>query len=451
MALTEPRDRVPAGVDAVATGRPERPRRSAQAATTPGLLRICSIVVVLAIAALWVVGWTSARRRHATVHTIGTRTEPLIVEAQQIHAALSEADASAAGAFLAGGAESPAEQTRYEASIASASKAISLAAQRGETSPDARQALLTISEQLPVYAGRVAEARALNRQNLPLGAAYLRDASKLMQKTILPATDQVTAVNAERLDRAYRDATRGTDLTLLLVVLVLVTAALVGTQVLVFSRTNRVLNVALVVATVVLIGAVGWIAGSYSAQRSEMVKARDQGFVPSSLLSEARVLAFRADGDQSLSAIARGNGAQFDADFDAALSRMGYPPRSEPTSGSLVDALHWPGAGAVETQVASAASAITAYEGVNADVRAAVATGSFTGAVDLVQGKSASSFRSFDDNASQALAASQRRFDAGVAAADRKVRNLALLMTVAALLAAVSVVVGLQRRIREYR
>ncbi|MFI5042890.1 MAG: hypothetical protein ACHQNA_13770, partial [Acidimicrobiales bacterium] len=317
-ALAEPRDGSPGGATIVGTGRSPQLPRASRAMTTPGVLRTCSIIVVLGIAALWVAGWTSATRRHTTVHTIGTRTEPLIVEAQQIHAALSEADASAAAAFLSGGAESPAEQARYEQSIATASKFISLATQRGETTPVARQALLTIGQQLPIYTGRVAQARALNRQNLPLGAAYLRDASKLMQTTILPATDQVAAVNAQRLDRAYGDATRAQDPFDLLVILTLVVAVLVGTQVLVFARTNRVLNVGLLAATVVLVGATAWMVAAFAAQRTEMVKARDQGFVPSSLISEARVLAFRAEGDQSLSVIARGNGAQFNGDFDAA-------------------------------------------------------------------------------------------------------------------------------------
>jgi len=446
-ALAESRE----GVPGRAAVRPERAASFRRARTTPGLLRICSVVLVIGIAGLWLAGWTSASRRYNRVHAIGARTEPLIVEAQQIHASLSEADASAAGVFLAGDAESPADQARYEQGIAAASKELSSAAQRGESSAEARGALLTVTQQLPVYTGLVAQAWALNRQNLPLGAAYLRDASKLMQTTILPATDKVADVNAGRLDRAYRDATRGSDVPVLLVALGTVVAGLIAAQVLLFSRSHRILNVALVVATVVLVGTVLWTAGSFSSQRSEMVKARDRGYVPSSLLSRARVLAFRADGDQSLSVIARGNGAQFDTDFNVALAGLGYPPGGGPTTGVLSGLLHSPAAADVEGQVGSAATAIQEYAGINAKVRQAVAGASFTGAVELVQGRSASSFGRFDANASQALASTQHRFDTGVAAAERRVRDLALVMTAAALLAGILVVAGLQRRIREYR
>ena len=424
--------------------------RTAGATTTPALLRLCAIVIALAIALVWAAGWTSATHRHATVHAIGTRTEPLIVEAQQIHAALSAADASAAHAFLAGGAGSRGEQARYDQSISAAAKTL-LAAEQRQASPGDRAALTTISQQLPVYTGLVAQAGALNRQNLPLGAAYLRDASSLMQSTILTATDAVTTANAARLDRAYRSATRTRDVVILAGAAVAAALILVATQVLVLSRTNRILNLPLVIATVVLLGAVIWVIAAFATQRSDMVRARNQGFVPSSLLSEARVLAFRADGDQSLSVIARGDGAAFDSDFKTAMTWMGLPPGSQPGPGALTDALHAPGASAVAPQISAAVSAIESYVATNADIRRAVASGKFPDAVTLVEGRSAASFGRFDAATSSALSVTQQRFVAGVTAADHRLRDLGVVVTVAALIAAALAVVGLQLRAREYR
>ena len=423
---------------------------AARPRTTPALLRVCAVVVLVTVVATWAAGWTGATHRRSTVHAVGTRTEPLIVEAQQIHAALSEADASAAHAFLAGGAGSPTAQARYQASLSAASNAI-LVAEQGQASPADRAALTTISQQLPVYAGFVAEAGALNRQNLPLGAAYLRDASSLMQTTILTATDTIATSNANRLDRAYRSATRSRDVSLLLVAAIAAALALIVTQALVLSRTNRILNLPLLIATVVVVGVAVWVVVSFSTQRSDMVRARDQGFVPSSLLSEARVLAFRADGDQSLAVIARGDGAAFDADFNTAMTWMGFPPGSPPARGALTDALHAPGASAVAPKVSEAVSAIDAYTATNADIHAAVVAGLFPRAVTLVEGPSATAFGRFDAAASDALGASQQRFVSGVTAADHRVRNLAALVTVAALLAAALTILGLQLRIREYR
>jgi hypothetical protein len=426
-----------------------RPRVE-RARNTPALLRLCAVAILVAIAVVWAVGWTSATHRHATVHAIGTRTEPLIVEAQQIHAALSAADASAAHAFLAGGAGSPAQEARYDRSISAAANTI-LVAEQGQTSAADRAALTTISQELPVYTGLVAQAGALNRQNLPLGAAYLRHASSLMQSTILTATDAVTTANAARLDRAYRSATGTRDVVVLAAAVAAAALILIGIQVLVLSRTNRILNLPLLIATVVLLGAVVWVMAAFSTQRSDMVRARDQGYVPSSLLSEARVLAFRADGDQSLSVIARGDGAAFDSDFKTAMTWMGFPPGSQPAPGALTDALHAPGASAVAPQISAAVSAIESYAATNADIRRAVASGRFTDAVALVEGGSATSFGRFDAAASSALSVGQQRFVAGVTAADHRLRDLGVVVTVAALIAAALAVVGLQLRAREYR
>ena len=96
-------------------------------------------------------------------------------------------------------------------------------------------------------------------------------------------------------------------------------------------------------------------------------------------------------------------------------------------------------------------SAIDAYTATNADIHAAVVAGLFPRAVTLVEGPSATAFGRFDAAASDALGASQQRFVSGVTAADHRVRNLAALVTVAALLAAALTILGLQLRIREYR
>ena len=74
-------------------------------------------------------------------------------------------------------------------------------------------AISTVGEQLPVYTGLVENARALNRLGLPLGQSYLASASKLMQTTILPAVEQVRTRRVRRARRRLpagrRDPVRG--------------------------------------------------------------------------------------------------------------------------------------------------------------------------------------------------------------------------------------------------
>ena len=56
-----------------------------------------------------------------------------------------------------------------------------------------------MSTQLPVYTGLVETARVYNRQGLPLGAAYLREASGLMRDKLLPAAKQLYRTETGRL------------------------------------------------------------------------------------------------------------------------------------------------------------------------------------------------------------------------------------------------------------
>ncbi len=101
----------------------------------------------------------------------------------------------------------------------------------------------TVSTELQRYAGLVEQARANNLQGFPVGTAYLRDASDLMQQTILPAADAVYSDAAHDLDQHYRDGDRSRSLqTALLIAAGIALVLLVAAQILVAQRSRRLLN-----------------------------------------------------------------------------------------------------------------------------------------------------------------------------------------------------------------
>src|SRR5262249_53664527 len=122
-------------------------------------------------------------QRAGRVDQIRTESGPLTVSAQQLYRSLSDADATAAAALLSGGVEPADLRARYEQDIAAASDALTAAgAARGAD----HEAVAQIAQALPVYTGLVETARTNNRLNLPVGAAYLREASGLMRDRLLP-------------------------------------------------------------------------------------------------------------------------------------------------------------------------------------------------------------------------------------------------------------------------
>ena len=161
---------------------------------TPGRMALVAVVLV---AALLAVGATSSKTvsdRQGRLETLRSHTEPLADAAQRIYGALSFANTTAATAFLSGGVEPHDVRDRYDAAIGQASAGL-VTASNGVSPNDIRSlTLLTdISNQLAVYTGMIATARANNRAGRPIGVAYLSESSTLMQQDIMPAAERLYA------------------------------------------------------------------------------------------------------------------------------------------------------------------------------------------------------------------------------------------------------------------
>ena len=203
---------------------------------------------------------------------------------------------------------------RYQADIAQAAAHLESATAAAGHSPAARD-LATLSAGLPVYTGEVQTARADNRLGLPLGAAYLREASALMRGTLLPAARDVSAQADAQLTAASGQAT-GLPLALILLVAgVLLGYVLYRAQRWLFQRTHRRLNPGLVVASVAAVVSLLWLAIAFTVARADLLQARDHGSTPVAALARADIAALQARADESLTLIDAGGDDSFEADF----------------------------------------------------------------------------------------------------------------------------------------
>jgi hypothetical protein len=175
-------------------------RRWLDLATTPGRLRLLLIgLVLLSLAWGALATFTAVQYASAASSVVSTR-EPLSLAAQRIYSQLSDANDAATTAFLTGGIEPAATRARYESDIKLAGEGIENATAQGEAGAAGAAADLSVlAQELPVYSGEIETARADNRLGLPLGAAYLRQASSLMRQTLLvKAKDLYAAENTSR-------------------------------------------------------------------------------------------------------------------------------------------------------------------------------------------------------------------------------------------------------------
>jgi hypothetical protein len=422
----------------------------ARAATTPGLLRVLSVALVGSIVLLWLASFTTVAVRQDAVGALTGETSRSFIAAQRIHASLSDADAAAARAFLAGGVEPREQREAFQRSIAAAGQQLIELVQAGGP-PEMRKPLEVLASQVLVYTGLVDRARANNRAGFVIGAAYLRQASALMQNTILPAVDELAALSAGRIDRDYAQATRWFHPVLVGAAAVATLAGLIAVQVLLYRRNHRVINVGLVAATLVVALTTAWVLAAFSGERARLVDARDHGFAPMAVVAQARVLALRAWGDESLSLIARGNGAAHDKDADAAVARLGYDANGHPAGSGVLPAVAALGGPDAETR-AGLDEAWRGYNAKSREVRGLVAEpGRFQDAVNVALGDGNHAFQEFDDAADVALTTSQQRFGARLSSAGDRLGGLSGGVTATLVLAAVLALAGLQVRINEYR
>jgi hypothetical protein len=292
------------------------PRELLRATTTPRKLRrLLAGMVVLCLAWGAVAAWVVSQRASGANAVVST-SEPVSLDGQQIYRALSDADATAATAFLSGGLEPVAVRHRYQADIAQAASRLEAATAVAGHSAAARD-LAVLSAALPVYTGEVETARADNRLGLPLGAAYLREASCLMRGTLLPAARDVSAQADAQLNADSGQAT-GLPLAVLLgASAILVGLALYGTQRWLSRRTHRVLNAGLLVASVAGALSLLWLISALGVARADLLQAREHGSVPVVALAAADIAALQARADESLTLIDASGDDALQADFTA--------------------------------------------------------------------------------------------------------------------------------------
>jgi hypothetical protein len=449
--LTIERPTAPVAADRPASGRLR---------DTPGRLSVLLVVLLLLGLAAGVTAALGVRDRGALIRGVTVRSGVMAVAAQELYRSLSDADATAASAFLSQGQEPAAARERYQADLARATAALTTVA--GAAEGVAAGPIAQITADLPVYTGLVETARAQNRQGLPVGAAYLREASGLMRERILPAAEDLYRAVSTRLAEARADASTFPWIAVSLLVL---TALVLGlAQVYLARRTNRVLNPGLVVATVAVVAGALWLSVASVVAARHLEASRRDGSAQVDLLAQARVLTLKARGDEALSLVARGGGAVFEQGYADELYRLtgeeavGTPPSAGlavSRGGLLGEAMAQATDDATRSQLFGATEAARAWQEAHGRLRSLESEGRYNEAVKVAIGAepdgSAARFEDLDQGLAAAIEANSRRFDEAANRAGRSLTGLVYGLSLLTALLVLGAAVGMQRRIAEYQ
>ncbi|WP_245984821.1 hypothetical protein [Streptomyces tateyamensis] len=423
------------------TGPLARLRRTAD--TAPGRLRLLAAglaVLVLALGAL--TGWEVNDRTQAADQVV-THSQPLSQNAAEIYRSLADADTTAAAGFLLAGGEPHDVRQRYQDDLANATQLLTQAAAQSNGSDQAQNLVSQLNQQLPVYAGLVETARADDRQGLPLGAAYLRYASNMMQTQLLPEAQKLSDTEVSRLDSDYRDAGATPWFSYAFGLLTL--AVLFWAQLMLFRRTNRVFNSGLLGATAAVLVLLGWLTTGVLSANSSLDQSKSRGATPLQALDVARTNSLQARTAENLNLVARGSTTtyadQWTTSSKADATALAHAQQLAP--------------GAAADSIGQARQQFTVWTQKHDAASAKNDAGDYQGALDATVGTGADSsqpvYQKLDQDLAAAVKVEQAEFRS--AAQDGRDATVPVVFAagVLALLAAAGVLTGINRRLAEYR
>ncbi|RJQ76467.1 hypothetical protein [Amycolatopsis panacis] len=420
------------------------------AATTPGRLSVIAVALVLLSLLAGLVGVLSVQDKDNTVEGLVQHREPMASAAQQVYRSLSDADATAASAFLSVGDEPPPLRKKYEQDIAEAGSALAKSGSDVADVGDAAHQVDILNQKVPVYTGIVETARQNNRQGFPSGASYLREASQLMRSTILPAAKALYEAHTAKLSEE-QDSSSDVPWVAVALILALI-AALVATQIYLTRRTNRVLNIGLLVATGCIVLSLLWGTVALIVQGSFVASGKTDGSSQVDVLVRARIDALQARADETLTLVARGDGATYEKQFIGLAEGLVGADGHSGLLGKARDlAEGTPGQGKIE----AAEQAAREWSLAHIQVRKLDDGGQYQEAVDfatsVAPNSAAAAFTRLDMNLQAAIDVCRQEFLDDTGAGNRALTALAPGVGVLAVLAAGGVTVGVRERLREYR
>ena len=300
-----------AAADATVSTPPDSaaPSPAAKAAestmSTPQRLRLLSLGVVVVGLVIGVIGALIFTYLAVSLSRAKADTAQLI-RVQKIQSNLLSADATATNAFLVGGLEPPAQRAAYDQAMSSTS---SLIAEAAQAQPADGTALAALNQQVLSYAGMIEQARANNRQGLPIGAQYLRNASAQLRSDALPILNNLVSANAARAT----DEMKAGAGYIVLVIALLGLGGVIAAQVWLARQFKRKINVGMLASSIVLLVLVIGSLIVVLQLRSSLQEISSGSLAAVNTAADARINANDAKSNESLTLIARGSGQAFEA------------------------------------------------------------------------------------------------------------------------------------------
>ncbi|MBC8135558.1 MAG: MCP four helix bundle domain-containing protein [Fibrella sp.] len=441
---------------------------------TPRLLQITIGAIFLAAVLFFWASLAGVRAMRNRVQSIGKDSVPSILAAQRLKVSLADLDANVVNELIVAPGKSPASIKGYVTRRQEITDSLIRAAENITYGDLERKPITDLTNALSAYERLAIKARTLHQRGEERGAtATYRDALAQLHGALYPASELLAKANTDALLRQEKVIGTNTaiaaGLTLLTGVLLL--GVLVESQVLLFRRTNRLFNPALLAATTVAVVSLGLLLRSFAVAQEQVRIARDDAFVSLSALWQARATAYDANSDESRWLYDRDRRPELEKSFMdktalllklpagqsyAAMTQATANPAALPadTSGYLAQELGnitFPG----EREVAEGTvRAWGVYYAADEKIRALENNGQHEEAVrfciSMAPGDSNWAYAQYDQALDKTIEINQKAFDAAIERGFGAVRGYDVGLPVAVLLVGGLAFAGIRPRLREY-
>jgi hypothetical protein len=422
-AAAPPAPTAPAGAAVVTNAAPSLPSLRGGSDVPTALTRWQAGLIVLVT--VWALATVALLAASFQAGRAGAANTAQLTRINAIESNLFRADAIATNAFLVGGLEPAEQRAAYDSALEEVSGLITAAA---DAQPADREALAVLNTQVLRYAEQMQQARANNRQGLPVGAQYLREASAALRAETLPVLDALVAANEERATDAF-----SAHQPILVAVPGLVVLLFLGW----FNQRlahvfRRRLNLGLVgAAAAVALLTIAATAVTWTV-RTDSERLREGDFATAVQTSGAKTAANDAKSNESLRLISRGSGAAFEEAWAEADGRVRELVADD----------------------AGLSDSWAAYAVAHASIVAADEGGDWEGAVQQAvsteEGSASDLFSDFDERAEVVVAEASERVTDGLTSGGWRVVVTALGTVLAAGLAIAAIAWGMLARRKEF-
>lgn len=244
----------------------------------------------------------AVQAQRQAIKLVGLDSAPSILNAQRIQDSVANLDANLANELLVKPGENPDAAAGYEKRRNKLSRLLVAVAENITYGDDERIPIQNLQIKTLEYIQLIQQAR--NLRALGNNAAMLetyRKAANIVDKELLPAAVTLAQVNYDHLEKVYqnqRAAVIGAMFAVIINGLLLLTI-LIGLQLFLYRRMQRVFNLGLLAASVVTGLFLLYTIASLSSATSQLKIAREDAFDSLYAMRRARSLSYSTNGDQN--------------------------------------------------------------------------------------------------------------------------------------------------------